>query len=317
MSESFIPTSSTTSLEGLLTRAKSYLQHEFAPNTLTAYQKDWEHFQQFCESLSVECLPTQISPLLAYLSYLADQGFKVSTIQRRLASIAKWHEVHGHERPSNHPLVKRLLKAIKRNLGAASKQAKAVLTTHIQDCLAEMDAQSIKGLRDKSLLLLGFVGAFRRSELVSLQIEDLSFGENGLTIYLRKSKTDQEQQGSFKAIPYSSNPTLCPVRTVKQYLSNLGRKQGSLFISILKGDRVQERPLHPSGRDVDRLVKQYLGKEFSAHSLRVGFVTQAKLNQADESSIMSQTGHSSFAMLQHYTQIVDIWENNASMKLGL
>lgn len=314
MSENSSPT--IASLEGMLNRAKSYLNHEFAPNTLLAYQKDWEHFQQFCTSLSTESLPAELPTILAYLSNLADSGFKVSTIQRRLSAISKWQEVHGYERPNQHPLVKRLLKSIKRRLGTASKQSKAALTLHIQKCLSSIDITSKRGLRDKALLLLGFVGAFRRSELVSLQIEDLSFDANGLTVYLRKSKTDQEQEGSLKAIPYSSDPNLCPVRTLQHYLSFLNT-QGPLFVSILKGDRVQDRPLHASGRDVDRLVKQYLGKEFSAHSLRVGFVTQAKLNQADDHSIMSQTGHRSSTMLHRYTQIVNIWENNASTKLGL
>jgi integrase len=170
-------------------------------------------------------------------------------------------------------------------------------------------------LRNKALLLLGFTGAFRRSELVALNVEDLSFTDEGLIVSMNKSKTNQYGDYEEKAIFYSPEAVLCPIRTLQAWIQRLEKTSDALFVRVRKGDRLTKDRL--TDKTVNDLVKTYFGEEYSAHSLRASFITIAKINGADDSEIMRQSKHKTSAMIQRYTRIEDIKKHNAGMKLGL
>ena len=207
------------------------------------------------------------------------------------------------------------MEGIKRTKGIRQKQAPAFKLNILKQLLRDFDTEFNANLRNKALLLLGFTGAFRRSELVALNVEDLDFTDEGLIISLQKSKTNQYGDYEEKAIFYSPEAILCPVRTLKAWIQKLNKTSDALFVRVRKGDRITSDRL--TDKTVNDLVKTYFGEEFSAHSLRASFITIAKINGADDSEIMRQSKHKTSAMIQRYTRIEDIKKHNAAMKLGL
>jgi integrase len=177
------------------------------------------------------------------------------------------------------------------------------------------------GVRDRALILLGFAGAFRRSELVALDLADCSFGKDGLTVALRRSKTDQEGQGRKVGIPYGSNPGTCPVRNMQEWIQQAGISSGPVFRSINRHGQVQ--PAGLAGIDVARIVKKLAVKagldaaKFAGHSLRAGHATAAAIAGASERSIMNQTGHRSVQMVRRYIRDGSLWRENSAGRLGL
>jgi len=182
--------------------------------------------------------------------------------------------------------------------------------------------EDLRDLRDCALLLIGFSGAFRRSELISLNIEDVRFTREGIRVVLRKSKTDQEGAGMEKGIAYGSNPDTCPVRILQDWIEAAKIREGALFRQINKYGQVSQKRL-ASSHSVARIVKEYVRKiglpvaEYSGHSLRAGFATEASANGASLDDIMRQTGHRSVEMVREYIRKQNLFKNNASTKLGL
>jgi integrase len=177
------------------------------------------------------------------------------------------------------------------------------------------------GTRDRALVLLGFAGAFRRSELVGLDVEDCVFGKDGLTVTLRRSKTDQDGAGRKIGIPYGSNPETCPVRTIQAWMELAGISSGPLLRSINRHGKLG--PGHLSGIDVARVVKRLAERagldavKFAGHSLRAGHATSAAIAGASERSIMNQTGHRSVQMVRRYIRDGSLFRENSAGKLGL
>jgi integrase len=177
------------------------------------------------------------------------------------------------------------------------------------------------GVRDRAMILLGFAGAFRRSELVGLNIEDCEFGKDGLTITLRRSKTDQDGEGRKIGIPYGSNPETCPVRTVQGWMEQATITIGPLFRSITRHGRL--RPGRLSGIDVARVVKKLAVRagldaaKYAGHSLRTGHATTAAIAGASERSIMNQTGHRSVQMVRRYIRDGSLFRDNSAGKFRL
>jgi integrase len=237
-----------------------------------------------------------------------------------LNAICEAHKAVGLESPTHAGLVRNTLKGIRRTFGTAPVQKAPTLTADIRVMVQAADAGLI-GLRDRALLLLGFAGAFRRSELVSLAAEDCTFGRDGLTVLLRRSKTDQEGAGRKVGIPYGSSPETCPVRNLEDWLTQAGVTAGPLFRSINRHGRVQARGL--SGIDVARVVKKLAERvgldsaKFAGHSLRAGHATSAAIAGASERSIMAQTGHHSVEMVRRYIREGNLWRENSAGKLGL
>jgi integrase len=245
---------------------------------------------------------------------------KVGSIQRRLNAIAEAHKAAGLESPTASGMVKNTLKGIKRTMGTAAVQKAPALTDDIR-AMVEVADQGLIGLRDRALILLGFAGAFRRSEVVSLDVADLDFGRDGLTVTLRRSKTDTEGHGRKIGVPYGSNPETCPVRVMQLWLETASIASGPVFRSINRHGHVQARRLSPA--DVARIVKKLAesagldAAKYAGHSLRAGHATSAANAGASERSIMNQTGHRSVQMVRRYIRDGSLFRENSAGKLGL
>ena len=287
---------------------------EGAINTQRAYKADLKNFNEWCEINGQIPFPVSAETLAAYVSHLADTC-KWATINRRLAAISKLHQLNNLETPTQNRIFRIVMEGIKRSNGIRQKQAPAFKLNILKQLLRDFDVETNASLRNKALLLLGFTGAFRRSELVALNVEDLNFTEEGLIVSMQKSKTNQYGDYEEKAIFYSPESVLCPIRTLNAWIQRLDKEPYSLFVRVRKGDKITHDRL--TDKTVNNLVKTYFGEEFSAHSLRASFITIAKINGADDSEIMRQSKHKTSVMIQRYTRIEDIRKHNAGMKLGL
>jgi site-specific recombinase XerD len=306
-------------LEELGAKAASYIDKSKAENTRRAYRADWQDFAAWCAKYRRTALPA--SPdTVAY--YLADrsQDLKTSTLQRRLATIAEAHRAGGHELPTKHAQVKLVWAGIRREKGMTQAHVKPVLTKHIRIMVANLP-ESLLGVRDRALLLLGFAGAMRRSELVGLNVDDLATDDEGLVVTIRKSKTDQAGEGRQIGIPKGQHEETCPVRAVQTWLEYTGIVEGAVFRSMNKHGRVLEQRL--SGKSVAEVVKRSLlaagksARRFAGHSLRAGLITQAAMAGVSERAIQNQSGHRSLAVLRRYIRDGSLFRENAASKVGL
>jgi len=259
-----------------LEQVREYIRASKAENTLRGYRSDWREFCSWCEARELCALPASPESVAAYLAACAGR-LKVGSIQRRMNAIAEAHKAVGLESPTHHAMVANTMKGIRRTKGTAAVQKAPALTEDIRAMVDVTDAGLI-GARDRALILLGFASAFRRSELVGLDIDDCVFGKDGLTINLPRSKTDQIGAGRKIGIPYGSNPETCPVRVLQSWLELAGITTGPLFRSISRHGRVQ--PGRLSGGDVARVVKKLATRagldpaRYAGHSLRAGHPNQ-------------------------------------------
>ena len=286
-----------------------------APNTAKAYAGDLKRFGTWCAVHELTPLPASVDTLAGFVTHLAETGKKVATIQRHCAAISKAHALRGVDSPTDDKKFKVLMEGIARLKGIRQKQAPAFSLALFKRTVKAIDARTVAGLRDRVLLLLGFTGAFRRSELAALNVEDLSFSEEGLIVNLAKSKTNQLGAAEEKAIFYSPEFKLCPIRTLQAWVQRLDRTTGPVFVSLRKGERLTDRRL--TDKHVNIIVQRYLGAKYTAHSLRASFVTVAKLAGADDSEVMNQTKHKTSEMIRRYTRLDNVRQHNAAQKLGL
>jgi site-specific recombinase XerD len=297
--------------------------HEFiraskAENTLRGYQSDWRDFCAWCEAHSLCALPASPDTVATYIAEAAGR-LRASSLQRRLSAIAEAHKAVGVESPTHNPIVANTLKGIRRTLGTAATQKAPTLTDDIRAMVEATDSGLI-GLRDRALILLGFAGAFRRSELVSLDVEDCGFSKDGLTVTLRRSKTDQAGAGRRIGIPYGSNPETCPVRVLQGWIEQAGISSGPLLRSINRHRQIQRGRL--SAVDVARIVKKLAERagldaaKYAGHSLRAGHATSAAIAGASERSIMNQTGHRSVQMVRRYIREGSLFRLNNCPQCG-
>jgi integrase len=302
-----------------LEQAREFARQSKAESTLRGYRTDWRDFCEWCETNRVGPLPASPDVVAAYIAECAGR-LKVGSIQRRLNAIAEAHKALGLDSPTSSGMVRNTLKGIKRTIGTAAVQKAAALTDDIRAMVAATDAGLI-GARDRALILLGFAGAFRRSELVGLEVEDCAFGKDGLTIMLRRSKTDQDGAGRKIGIPYGANPETCPVRVLQDWMELAGITAGPLFRSLNRHGKLQ--PGRLSGIDVARVVKKLAERagldaaKYAGHSLRAGHATSAAIAGATERSIMKQTGHRSAQMVRRYIRDGSLFRENSAGKLGL
>jgi integrase len=256
--------------------------------------------------------------------YLTDRAatLKTSSLARRLTTINRAHQAAGFASPATmqNAVVSEVWKGIKRTKGTAQRGKKPFLTPDLQRIIAELP-DDLRGKRDRALLLVGFAGGFRRSELAGLRVEDLERTADGLIVRLGRSKTDQEGQGRPVGLPYGCDPQTCPVRALNAWMEQGGIKAGPLFRAISRLGRVSGDALHPDS--VGYLVKRAAGRaglepgEYAGHSLRAGLATQAAMNGASELAIMKQTGHRSLATVRKYIREGSLFRDNAATKLGL
>jgi site-specific recombinase XerD len=276
--------------------ARQYLRQAKSDNTRRAYRADWSHFQAWCAAHELAPLLAREETLVLYFSELA-ATHKVSTLQRRLAAISQAHQVAGFETPTRGPVIRNLLAGIRRAKGTASAVKTPALTEDIRLMVRAMP-DSLLGCRDRAVLLIGFAGAFRRSELVSLDVEDLAFEREGVIVMLRRSKTDTVGQGRKIGIPLGSGKT-CPVRALERWM-----EVAEINTGLIVKRWVQAVGLDPA--------------EYAGHSLRSGLATSAARNGASERSIMNQTGHRSVQMVRRYIREGTVFDGeNAAGKAGL
>ena len=302
-----------------LARACNFLQAAKAENTRRAYRADWSGFAAWCQAQGREALPAPPETVVYYLTELAETH-KAASLTRRLSAISQAHQAVGCASPTQEAAVRAVMAGIRRSKGTAVKAKKPVLAPDLRRMLETLP-DTLLGLRDRALLLVGFAGAFRRSELVSLNWEDAGLSREGLTLTLRRSKTDQEAEGRKIGIPYGRQPEQCPVRALEAWKGAAGGDRGPVFRRLDRHGNLL--PGRLSDKAVARAVKRAVAAaggdpaEFAGHSLRSGLATAAALGGASERSIMNQTGHRSLATVRRYIRDGSLFQENAVTKTGL
>ncbi len=313
----------TTDLKSLHEETLNNLKSSKANNTLRAYKSDFKNFEIFCAKHGLNSLPTEPKIVSLYLTHLS-KNLKVSTLRRRLVTISIVHRLKGHYLDTKHPIIIENLMGIKRMKGTIQKGKKPLLINHLKSLINVINEQKIdeiKKLRDKSIILIGFGGGFRRNELISIDHEDLEFVPEGLKITIRRSKTDQFGEGMIKGLPYFSNRSYCPVFNLRKWLEISKIRSGPIFRRFSKGLYLTDKRL--TDQSVALLIKMYLNlagienQNFSGHSLRSGFATVAAESGADERSIMAMTGHKTNQMVRRYIKEANLFRNNALNKIKI
>ena len=296
-----------TDVKSLEIETLKNLKNSKAENTLRAYQSDFKDFSAFCSKNGFSSIPTQPKIIALYITHLS-KSLKFSTLKRRIASISVIHKLKGHYLDTKHPIIMENLHGIKRTLGSRQKGKKPIL---INDLKLIIKAIGKEKIRDKALILIGFAGGFRRSELVNIYNEDVEFVTEGVKILVKKSKTDQSGEGIVKAIPYFDNQEFCPVIALKNYIKYkfANKNEGRIF--------------EISDKSVALIIKKYAEKvgldssRYAGHSLRSGFATTAAEFGAEERNIMAMTGHKTTQMVRRYIQEANLFKNNALNKIKL
>ena len=287
------------------------LKNSKSRNTIRAYESDFKDFSLFCFNNGLKPLPTEPKILSIYLTHLSKTS-KFSTLKRRIASIKAIHKMKGHYLDSKHPIIIENLLGIKRINGSHQKAKKPLLINDLKLIINVIDKYELtefKRIRNKSLILIGFSGGFRRSELVNLMHEDLEFVNEGLKIFIKRSKTDQSGEGSIKAIPYFDSSEFCPVSKIKDWIKYKKRKEGKVF--------------DISDKSVSLILKKYAliagldPIKYGGHSLRSGFATSAAEAGVEERNIMAMTGHKTSQMVRRYIHEANLFKNNALNKIKL
>jgi len=313
-----------TDIKALQEETLLNLQNSKAINTIRAYKSDFKDFGLFCAKNGFKSLPTEPKILSLYLTYLSTKNVKMSTLKRRLVSIGVIHKLKGHYLDTKHPAIIENIMGIKRRKGNIQNGKKPLLINNLKLIINVIDQEKnekIKKLRDRSIILIGFSGGFRRNEIVSLNYEDLDFVEEGLKINLRRSKTDQFGEGSVKGLPFFKNSQYCPVVSVRKWIEISKINSGPLFRRFIKGSKLSDKRL--SDQTVALLIKDYLkiagieSRNYSGHSLRSGFATSAAESGAEERSIMAMTGHKSTEMVRRYIKEANLFKNNALNKIKI
>lgn len=299
--------------------ARGFAAASRSKNTIRAYRADWRDFEGWTRAHGLVALPAVQETVAAYLAALATDR-KVSTIRRRLAAIGEAHKAAGFEAPGGSAVVRAVVSGIRRELGSAQTRKAPAAVEEIRRMVATL-RDGLPGVRDRALLLLGFAGAFRRSELVALEVEDLTLSAEGITVSIRRSKTDQTGEGETVAIPYGVNVATCPVRAYLAWLTAAGISTGAIFRAVDRYGRISSSAL--SSDAVADLVKTAASRAgldpvvFSGHSLRAGFATAAARAEVPEWRIMRQTRHKSRAILDRYIREANLFRGNAAGSVGL
>ena len=299
-----------TDVKSLELETLKNLKSSKANNTLRAYKADFRDFALFCQQNGFTSMPSDPKIITLYLTHLSKSS-KFSTLKRRLASISVIHKLNGHYLDTKHPIITENLLGIKRVKGTYQKSKKPILINDLKLILKAIDEDKNQNnrLKNKALLLIGFSGGFRRSELVSIVHDDIEFVSEGVKIFVRRSKTDQSGEGMTKGIPYFSNPNYCPVVSLKNWIKEGQIKSGKIF--------------KMSDKNVALIIKKYAAiagldkNKYSGHSLRSGFATSTAELGAEERSIMAMTGHKTTQMVRRYIKEANLFKNNALNKIKL
>ena len=299
-----------TDIKSLELETLKNLKSSKANNTLRAYKADFRDFALFCQQNGFNPMPSEPKIITLYLTHLAKSS-KFSTLKRRLASISVIHKLNGHYLDTKHPVITENLLGIRRVKGTYQKAKKPILINDLKLIInaINQDKGSKNKSKNKALILIGFAGGFRRSELVSVLYEDVEFVNEGVKIFVKRSKTDQSGEGMTKGIPYFSNPEYCPVTSLKDWIKENDIKSGKIF--------------DMSDKNVALIIKKYADiagldqNKYSGHSLRSGFATSTAELGAEERSIMAMTGHKTTQMVRRYIKEANLFKNNALNKIKI
>ena len=300
-----------TDIKSLELETIKNLSNSKSTNTLRAYQSDYNDFSLFCSKNGFQTMPTEPKILALYITHLASYS-KYSTLKRRLASISIIHKTKGNYIDTKHPIIVENLMGIKRTNGSNQKGKKPLLINDLKLLIKAIDEskeKNIRKIRDKALVLIGFSGGFRRSELVDIEYEDIEFVEEGVKIFVKRSKTDQSGEGMTKAIPYFDNINFCPVKALNKWVVEAELKEGKIF--------------NISDKNVALIIKKYANHagldahRYAGHSLRSGFATSTAESGAEERNIMAMTGHKSTEMVRRYIREANLFKNNALNKIKI
>ena len=299
-----------TDVKSLELETLKNLKSSKALNTMRAYKADYKDFTLFCVKHAFKSMPSEPKIVSLYLTHLS-QTSKFSTLKRRLASISVIHKLSGHYIDIKHPLITENFMGIKRVIGSYQKAKKPILINELKLIVnvIDKDKNEKRRLKNRALILIGFAGGFRRSELVAIHYEDIDFVTEGVKIFVKRSKTDQSGEGMIKGIPYFLNQDFCPVISLKNWLKKSEVKSGKIF--------------NMSDKTVALTVKKYTGiagldsNKYSGHSLRSGFATSTAELGAEERSIMAMTGHKTTQMVRRYIKEANLFKNNALNKIEI
>jgi len=313
-----------TDIKALQEETLLNLQSSKANNTVRAYKSDFNDFSLFCVQNGFKSLPSEPKIVSLYLTHLSTKDIKMSTLKRRLVSIGVIHKLKGYYLDTKHPSIIENIMGIKRRKGSVQKGKKPLLINNLKQIINVIDEDKnneIKTIRDRSIILIGFSGGFRRNEIVSLDYDDLDFVPEGLKITLKRSKTDQFGEGTLKGLPYFESSQYCPVLSLKKWIKISNINSGPLFRRFSKGSKLTDIRL--TDQTVALLIKKYLNlvgidsKNYSGHSLRSGFATSAAESGAEERNIMAMTGHKSPEMVRRYIKEANIFKNNPLNKIKI
>ena len=301
-----------TDIKALQEETLLNLKSSKASNTIRAYKSDFSDFGLFCAKNGFKSLPSEPKIISLYLTHLSTKDIKMSTLKRRLVSIGVIHKLKGHYLDTKHPSIIENIMGIKRRKGSHQKSKKPLLIKDLKILIKAIDEskeKNIRKIRDKALVLIGFSGGFRRSELVDIEYEDIEFVKEGVKIFIKRSKNDQSGEGMTKAIPYFDNINFCPVKALNKWVVEAELKEGKIF--------------NISDKSVALIIKKYANcagldaNKYAGHSLRSGFATSTAESGAEERNIMAMTGHKSTEMVRRYIKEANLFKNNALNKIKI
>ena len=300
-----------TDLKNLELETLKNLRNSKSANTLRAYESDYKDFSAFCAKNNFSSLPADPKILSLYLTHLSHNS-KFSTLKRRIASISVIHKLKGYYIDTKHPIIRENLLGIKRKKGSNQKAKKPILINDLKmiiNTISQLNIREIRQVRDKALILIGFAGGFRRSELVALENDDIEFVREGVKIFVKRSMTDQSGEGMTKAIPSFDNALYCPVLHLQDWMA--------------KGKSKNKKVFPISDKSVALIIKKYAdlagldGSKYAGHSLRSGFATSTAESGAEERNIMAMTGHKTTQMVRRYIHEANLFKNNALNKIKI
>lgn len=319
-----VSTTSTVATSGdldLSAEALAYAVASRSPRTVASYRTDFTHFSAWCEREGHSPLPASSTVVAEYLTDLAGT-MKPATITRRVAAISVAHQTAGFDSPTRSITVRTVLTGIKRTHGVAQRQVSALTISELRRVLVRIDRNTIAGKRDAAILLVGFALAARRSELVAMGIEDIGRSAEGVTVTVRRSKTDQEGRGATKVMTFGRDAETCPILALDEWLAASAIGEGPIFRAVNKAGHVGPAAL--STQSVAAVIKSRAAAAgldadaYSGHSLRAGHITTAAAAGLAERVIANQTGHApGSTVLRSYIRHASRFTESSASHLGL
>lgn len=314
-----IATSDAVPIEDLLREAQETANRAIPPNTLRGYRADWFDFSKWCQRRKLRSLPTSPETICAYLVARA-RTHKLSSLRRRLTVIGKAHKIRGEPNPVTDERVRKTWRGLRHTKGEAQTRKAPLLVDDLRRMMQALP-ETLAGARDRAIILLGFAGAMRRSEIVALDVTDLELTKEGFVVWIRRSKTDQTMKGRKIGIPFGQHDSTCPVRSVQRWLEQAQIVDGPLFRKVNRFGRVEKTRFSPYSvavivKAAFKLINRNPGR-FGGHSLRAGLATSAAMAGVEERAIQDQTGHKSLKVLRTYIRDGNLFRNNAAGKIGL